>query len=284
MKQKNIPIRQHYIPQFILRNFSANGKEVLYFNKNTNETEIVQIRDIFMEKDLYTNNDFDTTDPYKIEKELSKLENDVAIIIKNKFLLSTEVSLTKEEDEILKLFFAVLPLRNDKIKEKYKNNLTDDSKERFLEYQPDGDFEKLWSRNIGEIAKCRSLSEILDNDKIDEPFKIFMKRDIMFFSGKYFVLLERRGREKFIIGDCYPVDIFDDAGLTILSYYPISPDRMIILAINETKLFFNDDFTKKILKKHRNILKFSIKKIYEEDVKYINSLIIKHSIHGVIIN
>ena len=180
MKQKNIPVKQHYIPQFILRNFSANGKEVLYFNKNTHETEIVQIRDIFMENDLYTNNDFDTTDPYKIEKELSKLENDVAIIIKNKFLLSAEVSLTKEEDELLKLFFAILPLRNDKIKEMYKNNLTDESKIEFSKYQPDEDFEKLWSRNLGEIVKCRSLSEILDNDKIDEPFKIFMKRDMKY--------------------------------------------------------------------------------------------------------
>ena len=51
---KKEPIRHHYIPQFILRNFAFDDSgKILYYDKKQNTVSVVDSRDIFMEKNLY---------------------------------------------------------------------------------------------------------------------------------------------------------------------------------------------------------------------------------------
>lgn len=51
---KHEPIRQHYIPQFILRNFCFDDSNSLFFYSLKDKTVSVKnTRDVFMEKQLY---------------------------------------------------------------------------------------------------------------------------------------------------------------------------------------------------------------------------------------
>ena len=50
---KNEPIRHHYIPQFILRQFSEDGTTVHFVEKTSETGSRMNIRDVFMERNLY---------------------------------------------------------------------------------------------------------------------------------------------------------------------------------------------------------------------------------------
>ena len=105
---KNEPIRHHYIPQFILRNFcfDDNGN-VHYYDKNNNIYSVEQTRDVFMSKHLYRDEINSPDNPTKLEHDLAVYENEVSIIIKNKCLKCTEFTLDMKEDAKLRLFFAI---------------------------------------------------------------------------------------------------------------------------------------------------------------------------------
>lgn len=48
------PIRHHYIPQFILRNFCFNDRgDLFYYDKENSKTSVKNTRDIFMVRNLY---------------------------------------------------------------------------------------------------------------------------------------------------------------------------------------------------------------------------------------
>ena len=48
------PVRHHYIPQFILRNFCFNDRDDLfYFDKKDSQISVKKTRDIFMVRNLY---------------------------------------------------------------------------------------------------------------------------------------------------------------------------------------------------------------------------------------
>ena len=154
---KKEPIRHHYIPQFILRNFCFdNNGNTFYKDVKSKKESVKQIRDIFMEKNLYRdtkNND----DPVKIEKDFALYENEVACIVKEKFLKSEEFPLTHSENEKLKLFFALMSFRSKFTHEFFKKKLSKESKHFYKKWQDDLNFEDYWKRNLGELVKCRSL-------------------------------------------------------------------------------------------------------------------------------
>ena len=63
------------------------------------------------------------------------------------------------------------------------------------------------------------------------------------FFGTYLIIAERRGNEDFIIGDSYPsfqmARTDDGNNVPMLNYYPISPDRVIILAVSDISSFLS---------------------------------------------
>lgn len=279
---ENTPIRQHYIPQFILRNFSVNNKTVKYHDISENKNKILEIRNVFMEKYLYNDEINYEYFPQKIENDLSKYESEVAPIIK-RFLEKDSFYLTFEENEKLKLFFAIMSFRNKNVKESIIN-YSNETKECFKKYQKDLNYVDFWKRNLGYLVNCRSLSEVLNHNKIDEPVKIFMRRDCFGVVGTYFLLFEKRGDTSFIIGDAYPTDIRGDYNLHCYSYFPISPDRLILLVSSGIEYVQDGilDFSKKELKHSLNQLFISVKKIYNDKVLLVNNEIKNNSQIGYI--
>ena len=103
----NKPIKQHYIPLFILKNFCFLNDLVKYYNVEKNSIEILSTKKVFMGERFY--NDYNNFDiPEYIEIELGKFESEVARIINNKLLKEDFIKLTKEEDEKLKLFLIII--------------------------------------------------------------------------------------------------------------------------------------------------------------------------------
>ena len=125
---KKEPIRHHYVPQFILRNFCDNQGLLHYYEKNTGILMYKQPRDVFMEKNLYRDELNHPKNPTKIEADLARYEGEIAKIIDNKFGASDRIVLTVEEESKLKLFFAIMGFRSANTKDLFGDNLLDESK------------------------------------------------------------------------------------------------------------------------------------------------------------
>ena len=225
------PIRHHYIPQFILRNFACdNGKKLVWYcDKESRIVSQRNICEVFMERNLYRDEINNTEKPVQIEHDLSIYEREVAELIKSKFLKSRRIELTVPEEDMLKLFFAIMSFRGINAKRQFGDNITKESKDFYKYYQENEDFEDFWKRNLGYLVKCRSMKEVDNHPKIDPPIKLFMKRDVDWVIKKYFIVVESKEGDGFILGDCYPIAMSGD-NIPMYDVFPISPDRAIILA------------------------------------------------------
>ena len=81
----------------------------------------------------------------------------------------------------------------------------------------------------------------------------------------------------------------DGQKLPLLNYFPISPSRVIIVAINDidvvpqhVRQINNVLFRKPAYSIDGKSVKFNVKKIYENDVKFINSLSWKYIKDGIV--
>lgn len=290
---KKEPIRHHYIPQFILRNFcfDDNRTRLLYYDKKSSKISARQTREIFMARNLYRDNINSPNEPMRIEKDMARFESEISQIITKKFLNKGEILISLDEDEKLKVFFAIMAFRLKITSSKFGAEASEDSKSFYSVYQKNGDLSDFWKRNLGYLVNCRSLKEILNHKKIDDPIKIFFHRDISGLFGLYFIVAERRGPLDFIISDSYPTVItgITDKGLELCIYsvFPISPDRIILLTANgaesapkKVATFSNDILRKPKLNPDRKSITIRTKKIYENEVRYINSVLMKEAHEG----
>ena len=227
------PKRHHYIPQFILRNFACDNdkKLVCYCDKESRSVSKHEIREVFMERNLYRDEINYADKPVQIEYDLSDYEREVAELIKRKFLDKRKFELTEQEDSMLKLFFAIMSFRNINAKEQFSDNLSKESKDFYKYFQANEDFKDFWKRNLGHLVKCRSMNEVENHPEIDPPIKLFMWRDINGLVGRYIIVVEPKEGDGFILGDCYPLVFTGDyRRLPMYDIAPISPNRAIIFA------------------------------------------------------
>lgn len=286
------PKKHHYIPQFILKNFSFDEKcNLFYFDRKTYKICEKSTRDIFMVRNLYRDEINNPDEPTKIEKDMACFESEISRIITGRFLNRDEIAITLEEDEKLKLFFAIMGFRSKNASDKFGADVSDKSRMFYSMYQENGDLSDFWRRNLGNLVNCRSLKEIADHKTIDDPIKIFFLRDMFGCFGRYFVVAERRGPLDFIISDAYPTVIkgVSDRGLQLdlFSIFPISSDRILLLVNNGIEgvpkniLAFSDDVLKKPkLNSNKKSIIIRTKKIYENEVRYVNSELIMESNEG----
>ncbi|MCR5836800.1 MAG: DUF4238 domain-containing protein [Lachnospiraceae bacterium] len=290
---KNIPIRHHYIPKFMLRPFADEEGYLQYYDINTQKIVKKLPEEIFVVSHLYRDEINSPYDPVIIEKELARYEGEVAPIIR-KFRDDADVTLTIEENEKLKLFLAIMAFRSQRVKEKFGKNASERNKTFYGIYQEDGNLTDFWTRNLGQIVKCRSIKEVLDNPNIDDPMKMFMFRDTFGYEGMYFMVLERRGAEEFIVSDCYPLVMEGEAdnGFKMQMYmiYPISQMKAILFVYNgvEAARMSVSGFDRKFFQKPKynresKTIKIASRKIYEEDVKKFNQIFIDNSEIGIVI-
>ena len=290
---KNEPIRHHYIPQFILKNFCTSNTDILwYFDKQSNQLSKKKTRDVFMVENLYRDEINIPDNPTEIEQDLAVYENEISRILKEKFLDEKEIMLKFEDYEKVKLFFAIMGFRAKSTSQKFGENITQKSRKFYRQYQKNRDFQDLWKRNLGYIVKCRSIIEIIENPNIDEPFKTFFFRDTIGISGLHIAVLEAINGASLLIGDTYPVAVrgMIDSGLQLPLYemFPISHNRVILIFETGAKKapryvthFRECIFYPPIFQNETNTVKIRAKKLYPEEVDYINREIFKNSVDGV---
>ena len=116
----NEPIRHHYIPQFILKNFCFDDDgDTYYYDKKLEKVVIKKVRDTFMVENLYRDELNFPQHPTQIEYDLAVYESEISQIIRKKFLFENEITLTLEEDAKLRLFFAIMGFRAKRVKERF---------------------------------------------------------------------------------------------------------------------------------------------------------------------
>lgn len=92
---KKEPIRHHYIPQFILRNFCDNKGFMHYYSKEDNELILRKPKNIFMVRNLYRDEINYTDCSTKIEKDLGRFESEVSQIVRDKLLMGDAITLAR---------------------------------------------------------------------------------------------------------------------------------------------------------------------------------------------
>lgn len=288
------PQRHHYIPQFILRNFcfDTDRNQLFYFDKRTSAISIKQPKDVFMVKNLYRDDINNSDDIMKIEKDLARFESETAKIIAERFLKRDEIVLTVDEDERLKLFFAIMAFRSKSTSKMFSAEASEKNKAFYSTYQKNGNLDEFWKRNLGNLLNCRSMQEVLEHKNIDAPIKEFFLRDTYGLYGLYFAVAERRGPLDFLISDVYPTLITGTTEwgteLHMYSICPISPERIILLVYNgvlgapKSVVVLRDEVLKKPkLSLDRKSITVRVKKIYENEVKYVNDALINAAYEGL---
>lgn len=301
MKQE--PKRHHYIPQFILRNFQDENSQVTYWNIENGKLEKRNTRSVFMNMHMYRDEINHQDNPTSIESTLAVFEQEIAKPINKKFLTTNEVVITRKELEKLRIFLSLLSFRSNLRMEQYqKNNFNERTRKILEHYSPEG-FEDLWKREIEELAKCRSYTDVESNNVVDPIIKTDFFNDL---NGMYMTLVEARGGE-FLLTDIYPtLEIFPvAAGVNIHMhcFYPLSPTRMLIL----NHIMFKEEVDSPLLEAMKDISKISgdmiippkskrimptaflpddtftykVRKIYQDDVEYINALFLNEARVGV---
>ena len=287
------PIRHHYIPQFILRNFSINDKnDVCYYDLKTKEIKFTKTNEIFKEDNLYRDKINFPEMPIQIEKDLAKYESEMAQLINGRFLNDSEIIITQKEEESLKLFLVLMGFRSVYAYEMFSKTMSQSRKEYYSKWQQDGNYNDFWKRNLGFLANCRSLDEVLKHPNIDDPIKIFMTRDVFALFGTFFILCEKRGTKNYILGDCYPTELTGENPIfnkmLLYDLFPISTNRIIMIAHKGLEdapqefILFSKKIIKYPITDSNHNVHIKVQKMYENDVESINNEIIKCSKYGYI--
>lgn len=286
----NEPIKHHYIPQFILRNFTFDGIHLFFQNATNHRVCVKDTKDVFMTRNLYRDEINNPDNPTKLEKEFAEYEREVSTIIR-KLVNDNDITLTVQEDESLKLFLAILGFRSDRVKKAFGEEAKKENIEYYSKFQVNDNLTDFWKKNLNALVKCRSIKEVVDNAEVSKPIKAFMKRDTQGLFGRYLVVAERRGNLDFIISENYPV-VFrgvDDKGLAldIYSAFPLSPDRVLLLvsrgavgAPESVRVLSKEILKQPKLAQNGKQMTIHVKKIYEKEVEYINSSIKENSSIG----
>lgn len=303
----NEPQRHHYIPQFILKNFSNEQNQLLYWDVRKKTLSSRNPKSVFMNFHMYRDEKNHPDDPTIIEKMFSAFEGEIANLLRDKFIEQDEIVITRAELEKLRIFMGLLSFRSDLRMNQYKQKNFDSRTEEILSlYEPNQNFEDLWKRELFVLTKCRSIKDVEDNNEIDE----IIKTDFLnLVQGFYLTIVDARGGE-FILSDIYPtLEVFNlmpNVNIHLHELYPISSTRMILLnhimfkkGANHNNPIINsmvkrskigENMIKEPKSKRVNsfnvfspedIFIYKPVKIYENDLIYINELILNEARNGI---
>ena len=288
----NESYRHHYIPQFIIRNFSARGDGFVRFYSIKNRTiKNLPTEDVFVYNNLYRDEVNNPNNPVKIENDLAKYEGEIAVLLKEKFYKGNEIKLTFAEEEKLKLFISIMMFRNAQSNKIFSDKAPDFFKEKVFQFMPEGDVNSIWKKNLGHLVNCRSLQEVIDHPDIDDFFRHSVFFTTFGLFGQFLIVAERRGSSEFALGDSFPYSHVSGASedgiqIPLFLYFPISPERVIIVANNlikeaqpSARVLSEALFRKPTISK--NSISISVKKIYESDVDFINGFAFRLAKDGV---
>ena len=128
----SIAKNQHYVPQFVLRNFTVgDGKQIYVFDKQDEKSFITNIRNIAAETDFYN---FDVKEfKFTIEPALSDLESNIYVAFE-KIINERSISSLDDDDRSMIAYFISVQIYRTRY---FRNKLGDLSKgmsERMKQY------------------------------------------------------------------------------------------------------------------------------------------------------
>ena len=302
---KQEPKKHHYIPRFILKNFNNENGQVNYWNIEKDKLEKRNTKSVFMNIDMYRDESLYQVDPTQIESKLSIFEREIAELISNRILDKKEIIISRRELEKLRIFTTLLSFRSNHRMTQYKNGLfTEHTREILLKYQPDGNFDKLWKKEIDYLTTCRSIEDIKKSEVIDP-----IKQEFLNGISCFYMTFIDTDNEEFLLTDIYPtLEVFPiDANINLHMHYlfPLTPTRMLIL---NYFVFRGSHYDNPILNMmlersqiqgnaiippiniYKNIGTFNpddkfiyhVRKICRKDVEYINALFLNEAKVGFI--
>lgn len=184
----NIPINQHYVPQFLLRNFHNQNEKIYAFDKQTKKTFETIVRNVAAERNYYNFSHDGVT--FSLEKSLSRIEDAarslIDLIIKNEKL----GVLTEDDCSLLSLFISIQHLRGPRVRSD-QEAIAHSILERFGD-TPDGRamVEREWP--VGkENAKNFAIHFVATEAHNHIPL----------FLNKNWILFKCTGAQRFVISD-----------------------------------------------------------------------------------
>lgn len=217
---------QHYVPQFLLRNFSTDGKHIWCYDKQTKRANKRNIRSIASEHHFYDIDPGSREGSY--EYLLGKAESDTAPVI-DKLIKTNTLTALKTADFVLISLFIALQLNRTKTAltevEEFNSVLMDRVKALAASENATLGFEERSAREVW-FSLLNSTPE----------FAIGISQKIWFLIGS---------DHKFLLSD-HPVVRYNTAnensnrgtlginskGIEI--YFPISPSLMLLLLCEKT--------------------------------------------------
>lgn len=285
----NDHVKQHYIPQFIIKNFCKSDEKTYYYSiSNKNATQKLP-KEIFEENYLYEYSQDKKENINKIELDLAKFETDVSNAIKP-FLTNYSVSVSFEQAEMIKYFFLIMILRSKFMLSTYNKEILEFNQQKFPDIT-ERELDEFYKSNLEKLVNCRTLMDI------DETINTqFIQYAATMLIGKHLVLFECGDKFEFVLGDAYPIalgqkitplDIFNRMSLVSL-IFPISYNRAIGLVDTYDELHAmlrhfkieNKDWYDEPKKFGTGML-IQLKYLTDEDVAYINKGILKNSREGL---
>ncbi|GJN86836.1 hypothetical protein PLIIFM63780_010418 [Purpureocillium lilacinum] len=167
---------QHYIPRFLLRNFSpaCSGSNVNCLDLSADSPTIEQrpIGRVFGKFDMYRDTREPSAEQNRVEQILSKLENDASRIvhkITDSFMARAQgIWLSRYERNLLRKFLFIMKYRGSMFHHRFYHNEADsyfaDDREHLIEYMQKKGFSRpfdVWLDNIKVISNL----DMTDNHK-----------------------------------------------------------------------------------------------------------------------
>ena len=285
----NNHVKQHYIPQFIIKNFCKTDKKTYYFDVSNKSITQKFPNDIFEENYLYEYSQDKKENINKIELDLAKFEADASYALKP-FLTNNNVSVSFEESEMIKYFFFIMILRSKFMLSVYNKEILEFNQQKFPNIT-ERELDEFYKNNLEKLVNCRTLMDI------DETINTqFIQYAATMLIDKHLVLFECGDKLEFVLGDAYPIalgqkihpfDFFNRMSLLSL-IFPISYNRAIGLVdtydefhamLSHFKIKNKDWYDEP--KKFGTGMLIELKYLNDEDVAYINKGILKNSREGV---
>ena len=162
----NNHVKQHYIPQFIIKNFCKTDKKTYYFDTANKSITQKFPNEIFEEKYLYEYSQDKKENINKIELDLAKFETDASYVLKQ-FLTNNNVSVSFEESEMIKYFFFIMILRSKFMLSSYNKEILEYNQQSFPDIT-EKELDEFYKENLEKLVNCRTLMDI--NETINTQF------------------------------------------------------------------------------------------------------------------
>ncbi|CAG8496784.1 5656_t:CDS:2 [Scutellospora calospora] len=247
----------HYIPRFLLRNFSIDNNERIFllqiYDRKTDQLDVSLVSRTFGYVDMYRNIKYE--DEMRVEKELSELERRASNVVKEiikESQAASQVTLFRKDLYDLRKFLHVMNYRNtsrwSQFTEKRFDAQTLKMVEDFMQEHKLQSAKEVWLQNIYETIKT-------PYDVVEANPRIFsLDRDEFMFRKNYYVVIWQAGENDEFIVTNNGFGIFEGVNGMIFQsqfqfafhfFYVISPKLMLVLCNN----FFRNETTKNLMYK-----------------------------------